>query len=61
MMILTLASWPDLRLATTFFFIDLLVMLVAFATRFAMNPRKAGPSSVSEDPEPRDLATGRLD
>jgi len=61
LIILTIASWPDLRLATTFFFIDLFVMLVAFVTKFAMDPRKAGPSSVSENPEPRDLVTGRLD
>lgn len=61
MIVLTIVSWPDLSLATTFFVIDLFVMLIAFATKFALDPRRSGPSSVSEDPEPRDLATGRLD
>jgi hypothetical protein len=61
LIVLTIASWPDLNLATTFFIIDLAVVAIFTILALAISPRKGGAKQTGAESEPTDLTTGRPD
>ena len=60
-MVLTLASYPDLVLATVFFIIDLVLMTGAITYVVLTREHRKGTESAFDEREPRDPATHRPD